>query len=80
MSPAAHLEPENVIDSLNLSSIDQLLFHIAHLALELRGQRYGSFLEAANTAAKLSVAWPNSSAALSSLSFKVVVKASPCKC
>ena len=54
-SPAAHLEPENVIDSLNLSSIDQLLFHIAHLVLQLGGHRYGSFLEAANTAAKLSV-------------------------
>lgn len=41
--------------NLDLSSVDKLLFHIAHLALHLGGHRYGSFLDAATTAAKLSV-------------------------
>jgi hypothetical protein len=44
-----------ILDSLDLSSIDKLLFHIAHLALHIGGHRYGSFLDAATTAAKLSV-------------------------
>lgn len=55
-----HLQQSYLSDSLdlshlNLSSIDRLFFHIAHLTLQLGGHRYGSFLEAATTAAKLSV-------------------------
>jgi hypothetical protein len=41
--------------AFGLSSIDKLLFHIAHLALQLGGHRYGSFIEAATTVAKLAV-------------------------
>jgi hypothetical protein len=43
------------IRDLDLPSIDKLLFYIAHLALKFGGHRYGSFIEAATTAAKLSV-------------------------
>ena len=53
--PLALSEPNSQIWSLNLSGLNRLLFHIANLALRHGGHHYGSFLEAANTAAKLSV-------------------------
>jgi hypothetical protein len=48
-------EQKLLSNTLNLSSVDKLLFYVAHLALQLGGHRYGSFIDAATTAAKLSV-------------------------
>jgi hypothetical protein len=48
-------DQKHVVKIANLASGDKLLFHIAYLALQFGGHRYGSFIEAATTAAKLSV-------------------------
>ena len=45
----------DLINALELSHVDQLLFHIAYLSLQLGGHRYGSFLDAATNAAKLAI-------------------------
>ncbi|WP_201279008.1 heterocyst differentiation control protein [Leptolyngbya iicbica] len=44
-----------IIADLKVSSADRILFYLAISVMKLGGHRYGSFLEAANTAAKLAI-------------------------
>ena len=46
---------DEIIADLKVSSADRILFYLAISVMKLGGHRYGSFLEAANTAAKLAI-------------------------
>lgn len=46
---------DQVIADLKVSSADRILIYLAISVMKLGGHRYGSFLEAANTAAKLAI-------------------------
>ena len=46
---------DQVIADLKVSSADRILFYLAISVMKLGGHRYGAFLEAANTAAKLAI-------------------------
>lgn len=46
---------DQIIADLKVSSADRILFYLAISVMKLGGHRYGAFLEAANTAAKLAI-------------------------
>lgn len=46
---------DQIIADLKVSSADRILFYLAISVVKLGGHRYGAFLEAANTAAKLAI-------------------------
>lgn len=48
-------DDNEIIADLKVSSADRILFYLAISVMKLGGHRYGSFLEAANTAAKLAI-------------------------
>jgi hypothetical protein len=48
-------DDHEIIADLKVSSADRILFYLAISVMKLGGHRYGSFLEAANTAAKLAI-------------------------